>query len=120
MSTYRSYRFDQPEVAAALRKVLQTPVGRRMVLRLGGATVLGTLLSRFGVGTAEGAGSGLHAPEQGARPRESRDLYFVLGEAATAGRQLRLQVGSKEYPLQVMTKQARQKLAAQGGLYAKM
>jgi hypothetical protein len=40
MSTHKDIlaRFDQPDAAAAIRKVLQTPVGRRMVLQLGGAT----------------------------------------------------------------------------------
>ena len=102
------------DISEELRRLMRIPVGRRMVLKLGGLAALGMATAQFGGCSDDGGGSSGGSE----RPREVHDLYFTQGTSALGN--LTLHAGGNLYSLETMTDLDRAELASQGGFYGKM
>jgi hypothetical protein len=113
---------DLPE---ELRRLIRTPVGRRLLLKLGGASALALAVGNLG-GCGDDDEGGPRATQTPAptvtptptqRPREIRHIFCALGSAAGV-QNLTLSVGGVEYPVKPVIQADRQQLV--GGVYSKL
>jgi hypothetical protein len=116
---------DARELSEEIRRLIRTPVGRRLLLKLGGASALTLTIGGLG-GCGEDeerAPSPTPAPTASPtptqRPREVRHIFCALGD--TAGVQNpTLSVGGITYALQSVTEADRTQLVSAGGGYRLM
>jgi hypothetical protein len=107
-----------------IRRLIRTPVGRRLVLKLGGASALALAAGNLGgCGDDEGPFGSTPTPAPTVtptpvqRPREIRDVFCALSGAEPV-ENLSLSAGANRYPIETLTPLDRQALADQGGGYS--
>jgi hypothetical protein len=118
-----------PALTNELRRLIRTPVGRRLLLKLGGASALTMAIGDLGgcgddgeegpipTPTSTPTPTPTATPTPTERPREVRHLFCALGSAAGA-ENLTLSVGGVEYPVELITDAHRQDLVALGGVWS--
>ena len=99
---------------STLQRLADTPIGRRWVLKMGGASALaGTF--------ASGGNAAWAAPAAGPREhvrswKRRRNVYIVLPNHGSF-HELTLRVAARDYPVRKITDRERRQLRRKGGLF---